>query len=203
LALSNLIVILALPTLLFHLALSNNRYSNNHGKVYNLKKEAKIEEQIEKGIYPNSLDLGNILRVAEMTEQKDLKSRQSIGDHSKVLLGVARKVEVLPFLNVVLHSRSMFNLAGHLSSHGRLILGVDATGGLINLRNTPSDGKIQHTFLNLQCTECLLEKDTASKFGSRLFTPVTIAERVSYKNRARCRRRTVQPTFPPHLPNRA
>ena len=166
--------------------------TNNHSGsvvspklVYNIKQEAKKKLQHQKGIYPGESDVGNIMRVVERTEKADLARRQVIGDTSQHLLGVTRKVTLVPNLNIYLHSREMLNLAGSLSSVGRLVISIDATGGLLNIRDTQADGKIQHTLLTIQCTECVIKKEDSSKYGSNfLITPAIIAERVSSRNRA-------------------
>ena len=171
-------------------SVSKKKYlTNNHtdevtspSKVYSLNKEAKAEKRQEKGMFPNGSELGNILRVKEITEKKDLMSRQSNGDKSVVLLGVARRVQIVPVLNVYLHTRSMLNLAGTISSHGRLVMNLDATGGMMNITDTIADGKIQHTFLRVQLSECCLNQHNA-KLGASVYTQFLCAERVSPRNR--------------------
>lgn len=164
--------------------------ANNHSgevtspsKVYNLAREGNIALQKERGILPNSSDLANIIRVAGITSTKDLERRKAMGDNSTDLLGIARKVEICPDINIYLHGRSILNYVGELSASGRLVLGVDGTGNLINFPNTPIDGTIQHIFLNIQTSECLLSyEDSMSK--TMKFTPATVSERISNRNRA-------------------
>ena len=113
----------------------------------------------------------------------DSESRLEMGDESTELMGIARHVAVQP-LEIVLHSRSSLFLAGHLSDHGRLVMALDATGGLMNIRNTKADGKIQHTFLNVQCSECVLDNDVAKEFSKGLYSPIVISERISSSHTA-------------------
>lgn len=164
--------------------------TNNHnGEVtststaYNLSREGNIALKREKGILPNSSDLANILRVADVTSKKDLERRRRMGDNSTDLPGIARKVEIYPDVNVYLHGRPMLNLVGELSAVGCLVLGVDGTGGLINFPNTPIDGTIQHLLLSIQSSECLLSDEDSASTNIK-FTPATVSERVSNRNRA-------------------
>ncbi len=165
--------------------------TNNHnGEVtststaYNLSREGNIALKREKGILPNSSDVANILRVAQITSEKDLERRKRMGDNSTDLLGIARKVDIHPHLNVYLHCRSILNFAGEVSAAGCLVLGVDGTGGLINFPNTPLDGTIQHIILSIQSSECLLSHEDRASTSIK-FTPATVSERISNRNRAR------------------
>ncbi len=164
--------------------------TNNHnGEVtststaYNLSREGNIAQKSEKGILPNESDIANIIRVAEITSKKDFERRKRMGDNSTDLLGIVRKVEIRPNMNVYLHSRSMLNFAGEVSSAGCLVVGVDGTGGLINFPNTPLDGAIQHIILSIQSSECLLSQQDRDSTTIK-FTPATLSERISNRNRA-------------------
>lgn len=149
--------------------------------VSRMKVEGKLAANNKKGIVTGDC-IGNVLRAKEITSAQDLGHRESIGDNSKVMPGVARTVNLVPNIEVHLHSRRFLYLAGKLSSMGRLVLHIDGTGGMINFRNTKHDGKIQHLLLQLQLSECVLDKQTAEQVGAKLFTSVVIAERVSNTN---------------------
>jgi hypothetical protein len=149
--------------------------------VSQMKYEGRLAANKQKGIVTGDC-IGNVLRAKQMTSAEDLSQRKKIGDNSEVLPGVARSVNLVPNIEVQLHSRKFLYLAGKLSSEGRLVLHIDGTGGMINFRNTEYDGKIQHLLLQLQLSECVLDKETAEKFGEKLFTALVIAERVSNTN---------------------
>jgi len=153
--------------------------------VYNLFREARAQENKAKGIMPGTpCDDRNILRAIELTRAKDLEDRKLANDDCTVMPGVARRVDLFPKLNVYIHTRSFLFLAGQLSSFRRLVLGVDATGNMLNFPNSTHDGKVQHTFLTIQGTECLLSKSDAVLAGKKLLSPAIIGERVSSSNAA-------------------
>ena len=174
-------------------SMSSTKYlTNNHNaeatsprKLYNVHREQKEIARTAKGIYVSiNEDMNNILRVQDRTSKHDLEQRKKADDNSTVLLGVARKVELIPELEVYIHSRRMLNLAGHLSASGRLVMSIDGTGGMLNLPTTQHHGKCQHVFLTLQLGECILDHDTASRFGKNLTNVVTVAERIGSSNTA-------------------
>ena len=161
-----------------------NRYmTNNHSgvasspkKMYNVKREAKTANRVGKGILsgPNE-DINNIWRVQKMTSEDDLKNRKSCGDKSEVLPGVARLIEIIPDVNLWIHSRRMLYLAGRLSSMGRLVMNIDGRVWLLNFRGTQHYGTIQHVHLNVQRTEFVRDQAPAEKFGRNVTNVVTIA----------------------------
>eukprot|EP00985_Skeletonema_marinoi_P018746 scaffold10563_cov147-Skeletonema_marinoi.AAC.1 len=134
---------------------------NNHSnvvvspeQVYELKREAKAQNAFEKGIFGTGQDIANVMRVVAQTNAKDLALRVQIGDTSTVI-------------------------PGQLSNAGRLVMGIDATGGLLNVRNTSSDGKIQHCYLNIQCSECILTNAASKQNGRRVLSPATVSEKIA------------------------
>lgn len=164
---------------------------NNHqGALYspttitNLRRENKLASLQRKGINPKEADLSNIMTVAERINQSDMEMRRNMNDNSDCLLGIARHVQIIPHVEVHLHTRHLLNFACDLSARGMLVIGIDGTGGLVNLRNTKADGKLQHICISVQLSQCLLDRETSNLFHNKVFTPIIIAERISDKNNA-------------------
>ena len=165
---------------------------NNHGEIgsvgqmYNLVREAKQERCRKKGIY-GSRDIEGVISVSEQTVAQDLKSRKSVGDLSTILPGIVRKIGLQPKLDIRLHSRCQLLLMADISCSGNLVLGMDATGGLLDLKDTPHEGKVQHIKITIQMGECVLAYEEGSKKPQIMhwsFCPYVVSERVSHSNTA-------------------
>ena len=151
--------------------------------IYNLTAEARREEKKGKGILPNVPNYENIISAAEITMKKDLEMRKANGDQCTVLPGITRRCELFPVFNIYLHGRNMLLVAARLASEKRLVVGVDATGNLLNVPNSSFDSKIQHTVMTMQASECVLTRNDAEEFGNNLYHPLFLAERISPNNK--------------------
>ncbi len=170
----------------------NDKYLvNNHqgmltspSTLTNIRRENRLASLQAKGIDPKDADIANVISVVEKIRESDLDMRSNISDNSDCLLGIARKVKIIPELSIELHTRHLLNFVGELSLDGSLVIGIDGTGGLLNFKNSKADGKVQHIIMTVQLSQCLLDRATAQQWGDRLFTPVLFAERISDKNNA-------------------
>jgi len=152
--------------------------------IYNLRYEAKQLEKKRKGIRPDIPNYENIRYAAENTREQDLVMRKANGDHCMAIPGILQSFEVYPTFNIHLHGRNMLLVAALLASKKRLVMGIDATGDLLNVPNSSFDGKIQHTLMTIQASECILQEEDAGNYGDNLFHPVRVAERASPSNKS-------------------
>lgn len=153
--------------------------------IYNLRVEARLNEKKRKGILPNVSNYENILSAAEKTRNDDLAMRKANGDKCSVLPGIIREFSMYPTFTIHLHGRNMLLVAALLASKKRLVVGVDATGNLLNVPNTSFGDKIQHSLITIQASECVLSQGDAENFGNKLFHPLFLGERISPSNKTK------------------
>ena len=164
-----------------YLAGNNDGEIVNVTQLYNLNREAKISARKKRGVFTEK-ELVNILNAVKSTQEKDLEARKVAKITSKKMPGVVRRFALYPTLNLYIHSRASLILMGELADMGRLVLAEDATGELWDLVGTSLEGKIHHTIMTMQATECLLHHDDAKNWGNCLIRPYRFAERASNAN---------------------
>lgn len=163
--------------------------NNNSGEItsvktmYNLNLEARREERKKKGILPDIPNYENIRMAAERSRNKDIARRRANRDTCTSVLGIVRKLDVFPKFNIYLHGRPMLLVSALLASEKRLVIAIDATGDLLDVQNSSFEGKLQHTLMTIQASECVLSYDDAEYRGQNLFHPVMVGERISPRNR--------------------
>jgi hypothetical protein len=162
---------------------SNRSLFLSRDSSYNVAREAK--NKLKKDVGLSSCKLANVLLSRIQSNKIDLESRLNIKDQSTDLLGIVRKVELAPNVTWHLWTKGSIQLYQRLGQGGKLILNVDATGGLVNIQGIEGvTDKILHTKVTLSPKYALVRKEMMrDKSLLRMLSPLTVAEMISNSNK--------------------
>jgi len=152
--------------------------------VYNLGREVKEKKQKTLGL--TSCKLTSVFRARFKCEGEDSDTRSNIGDSSRNLLGIVRKVELCPSFQIQMWTKAAVQLFQHLGRGKQLVINVDATGGLLDFPAVQElKHKIQHTKITVSPKYALVDRaQMQDKRVARMLSPLTIGGMVSNKNTA-------------------
>jgi hypothetical protein len=152
---------------------------------YNISREAKVNNLKASGM--TNCKLSNIMIAQEITRNRDIMTRLSLGDNSEDISGILQYVQLCPNFRMNMWTKASVQIFYHLCKTGKLILSVDATGNLLDFPLVDKlKGKVLHTKIAISPKYALVDsKHMRDKAVSRMVSPLILAELVSNKNTAR------------------
>lgn len=162
--------------------LMNRQRVPSREQAYNLSRQAKAKQRVDKGLTGDSIT--NVYLAAEKTRGDDLQERKRREDDSNDIVGMLRSFQLYPHYDMNMWDKRSLLLFHYMCKTGQLILSIDATGNLLDVKEVPDmKGKLLHTRIAVSPKYALItDQYMQDKAVNRMLSPLVMAERVSNKN---------------------